>query len=242
MCSGWRRPRRRGSWRRIRDSASASGAPSRDFAESFAKKLLHAPQMALRNDDADEASRWWWRCSGCSRWRWPPRRRSRREADDGCRARRRRREGQEGGRALSAERIVIGTRGSALARWQAGEVGRLLARRAPGARGARADHRHRGRSRAVGPGRPARRQRRLGRGDRGGAGVARDRRRGAQPQGRPGRAARRAGARRRPDARRSARRDRQPLGRRPRRAAARQPRSAPPACAASASCAPRAPI
>ena len=61
---------------------------------------------------------------------------------------------------------------------------RLLRAAHPGPRGARADHRHRGRSDADRPGARYRRQRRLGRGDRGGAGRARDRHRRAQPQGR----------------------------------------------------------
>ena len=128
----WRRPRRRACWPRTRASASASESCSPILAEAFAKKLLHAPQMALRNDDADGvplvvAVQRLFALEVAAP---APLEAEARRAGSACSGRR---EGQEGGRTLSeAGSIVIGTRGSALARWQAGEVGRLLRAAHPG--------------------------------------------------------------------------------------------------------------
>ena len=138
------------------------------------------------------ASRWWWRCSGCSRWRWrrppPPRPRPTRTT---ARAPGRRCLGQESGRSMSAASslgaLIIGTRGSALARWQAGEIARLLRRGTAGPGGRERIIVTAGDRAQTGPPVITGRKRRLGRGDRGGALRARDRRGGPQPERRAGR-------------------------------------------------------
>jgi porphobilinogen deaminase len=55
------------------------------------------------------------------------------------------------GNLSSPGSVIIGTRGSALARWQAAEVGRLLAGRASRAAGQREDRRHAGDRVQTGP-------------------------------------------------------------------------------------------
>ncbi len=107
-----------------------------DLAESIAKKLLHTPQMALRQDDGEDAiSHGDGRAAAVRAGGGRPGAAGR-GARIGDRAQAGHRRRQEGGRPMTSTNtgmtVVLGTRGSALALWQAREVARLLRAAHPG--------------------------------------------------------------------------------------------------------------